>query len=289
MSSILDALERASQDRPSGESDLIPKGYVEEPESGFRLLWLLLGALGLVLLLFSGYWLYGVMPDSLETKARSNGVVELPAGSAEDRPESIERGAEPVSTPSLSVDLQSRLRDSGMPSQRSLLSEAALSSPATVRQAAPEERASVSSAEQEVPPAVEREVEMPPPQPDSEVVSRTEVAVLTGKSSPASIEQPALKPAPTSSTSSPEERPASQIPLIWELPQQLRQELEQLKISIHVYNQEPERRFVIINMRRYAEGDSLTADGYRLERIDRDGIVVDYGDGLVRLLREKYY
>lgn len=79
------------------------------------------------------------------------------------------------------------------------------------------------------------------------------------------------------------------IPLVWELPQVLRDELQQLKISIHVYHKEPERRFVLINMRRYGEGDKLRGTDYLLKHIEREGVVVDYGDGLVRLLRERHY
>ncbi|RLW69980.1 MAG: hypothetical protein B6D71_08130, partial [gamma proteobacterium symbiont of Stewartia floridana] len=79
------------------------------------------------------------------------------------------------------------------------------------------------------------------------------------------------------------------IPLVWELPQGVRDELQQLKISIHVYHKQPERRFVLINMRRYGEGDKLRGTDYLLKQIEREGVVVDYGDGLVRLLRERHY
>jgi general secretion pathway protein B len=78
---------------------------------------------------------------------------------------------------------------------------------------------------------------------------------------------------------------AEKIPLVWELPQNLRERVLQLQSSIHVYSENPEERFVIINMKRYQEGDNLTSDGFRLERIDRNGIVIDYGRGLVRLER----
>jgi len=71
--------------------------------------------------------------------------------------------------------------------------------------------------------------------------------------------------------------------VVWELPQYLREKILQLKSSVHVYNANPAQRFVIINMHRYGEGDSLPPDGFRLKRIERDGIVIDYGDGLVRL------
>ncbi len=83
--------------------------------------------------------------------------------------------------------------------------------------------------------------------------------------------------------SEPADSEAEQIPLVWELPQNLRERVLQLQSSIHVYSETPEERFVIINMKRYQEGDSLTADGFRLERIERKGIVIDYGGGLVRL------
>jgi general secretion pathway protein B len=75
----------------------------------------------------------------------------------------------------------------------------------------------------------------------------------------------------------------ARIPEIWELPGTVQQRLKGLKVNIHVYNELPEERFVIIDMRRYREGDSLGRPGLRLDRITRDGVVIDYGDGLVRL------
>ena len=74
-----------------------------------------------------------------------------------------------------------------------------------------------------------------------------------------------------------------QIPLVWELPANLQQKLSDLKINIHVYNDKPAQRFVIINMRKYREGDRLEPSGMQLERITRDGIVINHGNGLVRM------
>jgi general secretion pathway protein B len=74
-----------------------------------------------------------------------------------------------------------------------------------------------------------------------------------------------------------------QIPLVWELPQDLRERVLQMQSTIHVYSETPAQRFVIINMKRYQEGDKLPAEDLRLKRIERDGMVIDYGDGLVRL------
>ena len=48
-----------------------------------------------------------------------------------------------------------------------------------------------------------------------------------------------------------------------------------MHIDIHVFSPAPAERFVFINMRKYGEGDS-TQEGPRVERISRDGVVMDY-------------
>jgi hypothetical protein len=73
------------------------------------------------------------------------------------------------------------------------------------------------------------------------------------------------------------------IPAIWELSEKAQTRLKGLKINIHVYHEEPAERLVIIDMRRYREGDALDRKGLTLERITRDGVVIDYGEGKVRL------
>jgi general secretion pathway protein B len=44
---------------------------------------------------------------------------------------------------------------------------------------------------------------------------------------------------------------------------------------VHVYATQPAERFVYINMRKYREGATL-AEGPVLERIRRDGVVLNY-------------
>ena len=51
--------------------------------------------------------------------------------------------------------------------------------------------------------------------------------------------------------------------------------LPDLHIDVHVYATRPSDRFVYINMRKYHEGNTL-AEGPALERIRRDGVVLDY-------------
>jgi len=51
--------------------------------------------------------------------------------------------------------------------------------------------------------------------------------------------------------------------------------LANLHLDVHVYATQPSERFVYINMRRYREGATL-AEGPVLERIRRDGVVLNY-------------
>jgi general secretion pathway protein B len=48
-----------------------------------------------------------------------------------------------------------------------------------------------------------------------------------------------------------------------------------MHLDIHVFSENPAERFVFINMRRYDEGQA-TQEGPRIERIARDGVVMDY-------------
>ena len=53
------------------------------------------------------------------------------------------------------------------------------------------------------------------------------------------------------------------------------QALPDLHLDVHVYATKPAERFVYINMRKYHEGQPL-AEGPVLERIRRDGVVLNY-------------
>jgi general secretion pathway protein B len=61
----------------------------------------------------------------------------------------------------------------------------------------------------------------------------------------------------------------------WELPQSVRDGLPELKISVLVYADEPDDRFLLVNGRRMVEKDSLPG-GVELEEIRRNGAVFRY-------------
>jgi general secretion pathway protein B len=84
----------------------------------------------------------------------------------------------------------------------------------------------------------------------------------------------------------PAARPAKQsLPGLERLPAAQRSVVESLRINIHAYATDPSRRFVLIDMRRYREGDRLEA-GPTLRAITPDGVVLDYLGNRIHLPRQ---
>ena len=78
--------------------------------------------------------------------------------------------------------------------------------------------------------------------------------------------------------------PGEAIPLLEELPPGFRNSLPRLDVNAHVYSEAPAARMVIINMRRYREGDN-TAEGLTIEKISEDGVTLAYAEHTFRLRR----
>ena len=73
----------------------------------------------------------------------------------------------------------------------------------------------------------------------------------------------------------PPDDPQEILPSISEINLTGAQALPDLHLDVHVYATNPADRFVYINMRKYHEGAALT-EGPRVERIRRDGVVLNY-------------
>ena len=63
------------------------------------------------------------------------------------------------------------------------------------------------------------------------------------------------------------------------MPESSRSSLKQYEINVHVFDDNPERRFVLINMDKYKEGERIANNGPLVQEITREGVVVDYGTG----------
>ena len=67
----------------------------------------------------------------------------------------------------------------------------------------------------------------------------------------------------------------SQLQSWFELPQEFRNKLDLPRLDVHVYTQEPQGRFILVNLKKYREGERL-ASGLVLEEILPDGMVMSY-------------
>jgi general secretion pathway protein B len=77
----------------------------------------------------------------------------------------------------------------------------------------------------------------------------------------------------TPSAATPPAPPLEQLPVYWQLPYNVRKELPELKMSMHVYSATPAQRFVVLNGNRQVEGDELGGD-VRVSEIRKDGVVL---------------
>ena len=80
-------------------------------------------------------------------------------------------------------------------------------------------------------------------------------------------------------TSSVQTSSSSSVPNLRDLPESWRTSLNQYEVNVHVFDTDPIRRFVLINMDKYKEGDRIVNNGPLVEEITPEGVVVDYGNG----------
>jgi general secretion pathway protein B len=67
----------------------------------------------------------------------------------------------------------------------------------------------------------------------------------------------------------------SQLQSWFELPQEFRNKIDLPRLDVHVYSQEPQGRFILVNLKKYREGETLP-NGLVLEEILPDGMVMFY-------------
>jgi len=143
---------------------------------------------------------------------------------------------------------------------------------------------------------IQKEASSNPVTESSSGVVRGEVRPLSAEvrdSGPSSTTQPVAQvpppavvaPAQTRKVEPTPSESAGFLPTLAELKLDQRIELSPLHIDVHVYNENPQRRFVLINARKYKEGERLT-EGPLLEEIRRDGLVMYYRDQRFLVPRE---
>jgi general secretion pathway protein B len=140
-----------------------------------------------------------------------------------------------------------------------------------------------------------REAALPPQTPpfsplDGAPVYAPEIPVTEGES-PAPLRPPLSRKASTDGPGAAAVRPAHRpdplltdedakteqevLPSISEINLKGAQALPELHLDVHVYATRPAERFVYVNMRKYHQG-SVLQEGPTVERIRRDGVVLNY-------------
>ncbi len=105
-------------------------------------------------------------------------------------------------------------------------------------------------------------------QPDEQPAPKSD---RTPETPPDPAPEPERTPAPKhESDPGPVPEPA---PAYASLPAAYRQSLPEFTVNVHVYAAQPDRRFLLVDMRRYGEGETLAA-GPKIERITPEGVVL---------------
>lgn len=89
------------------------------------------------------------------------------------------------------------------------------------------------------------------------------------------VAEPAVEPVAESADGGLDSGLYRDLPELWQMPPAFRAGVPKLNISVHVYAPQPSSRFVIIDRKKYWEGDELN-NGLLIEAIVPQGLVMDY-------------
>ena len=115
------------------------------------------------------------------------------------------------------------------------------------------------------------------PAPAVEEEPATEMVAAAPTPAPARTLAPPAVAEPAVEEEEPVEEPAAEaeVPLVRDMPPAWRNSFPQLTIEVHVYDEDPARRWIMNSGQRYREGMSL-AQGPRIVEITPDGIVFEH-------------
>ena len=117
--------------------------------------------------------------------------------------------------------------------------------------------------------------ELPKPAPAAQTASPAPAVVVETAPQPSPPTAPAAEVPPPPAPSADGETTVNA------LPADLRKALPPLQLSMHMWDPDPARRFVILDGERYAEGDSVGP--MQIRRIDAKGVLFDWQGRSIRL------
>lgn len=254
MSLILDALKKAEQDRHAGQAPVIDEMLVRRApaarrrESDAQQIVLMAGAIAALLFAMAGvtYWLWPSSAPSVEPTAATTAPATVAANNEPALRVDPERLVEPV------ADVPEDPVQSGDTGAAAAITMDELDGelpPLPVPRAPPEPQPLVAAPTPAPEPAPAPAA--PPPAPALAVAPPVE---------------PTPAPAPVVETS---------VRALKEMPPAFRSEFPRLVVDVHVYNDNPLRRFVLVNGKKYRETDTLL-DGPRVVEITPQGVIVEH-------------
>jgi len=269
MSYILEALKKAEQARGFGQVPGIDSPHdPPPPRPSRRWPWVVVGVLLLNALAIAGLWMWwrggdGTSAGSTPTARTAEPIVQGAPGNVSMPPSlALRRDAAPPvqpdsagrpaaeTTPPPPVVARRPLRPLPLPETLTTSTPAPAQAPTAAeprqREEHPASARAPSVAQPVAPDVVELRAPMPPSLPQAE---------------------PAWKSLP-----------------LWPLvPERiLRQVKERLVLNVHVYSEIPEDRFVLLDMKKFREGEQIS-EGLRLEEITREGAILAVPGGRFRL------
>lgn len=140
-------------------------------------------------------------------------------------------------------------------------------------------------------PAAPRIAQPAPAAPVAPPVARVPAPPIVAPPVAAAPVTPAPPPAPVATPVAPAAPPpvvakpqTASVPLLRDLPADFRASVPPLSLDVHVYAPNPAGRFVLINMKKYHEGEQL-AEGPRIDEITEEGVVLSYQGQQFRIAR----
>jgi general secretion pathway protein B len=281
MSLILEALKKSEAERRLGQAPGLMTPVAISRTSGLRSRWLLVtGALLGAAALAAGWWWTSRTVDSEDVLPPSDGSVaqSKPAGDQAAvvvRSTTIEAPSPADPTPA-SARTVSRPANGSTGNNPGVASRPSVLSVSATPDAMPSDPQFASVERESIP-----------------IAATTSISQATQAVAPADVaplpQQPAASSSPTPppvETSSPVDSAieAPDLPRLVQLAASERGALPPLKLSMHVYAPQAPDRFVLIDGRRYREGEKLAASLQIIE-IRRDGVVLDFNGRRFLLMR----
>ena len=269
MSILLDALRKSEEQRRLGEVPDIhsPMASGHKAAGPWRR-WAVFGAIGVVSLAVAwfGWW-------------QLSGTGSAPGASQERAELAVSRSAEADAQPARGLAVETAGGDpvpaAPVSAEAETASEVAAGA-SSERPAVPRKsRVNESFTTFEASPLVvaEQRSESPPRATPAAAQAVEAAVAATPDQTPAEPPPSAVEPRETGPA---ETDPRSTKPIsFWELPQSVRDSLPDFRITVLVYADRPEDRFVLIGGNRLVEKDQLV-DGLVLDEIRRDGAVFTY-------------